>query len=229
MKLRVLGCSGGIGGRHRTTSFLVDDDVLVDAGTGVGDLSLEELAQIDHVFLTHSHLDHVACIPFLLDTVGNRRTKPVLIHALEETIYTLATHLFNWKLWPDFTQIPTVGAPFMRYQPLSMGERVALGDRRFHVLPANHVVPACGYRLESTQGSLVFTGDTAECEALWEQLDGVPNLRYLIIETAFAIADKDLAAASKHLTPDSLARELTKLRSSPDILVTHLKPGEGQA
>ena len=44
MKLRVLGCSGGIGGRHlRTTSLLVDNDILIDAGTGVGDVSLAEL------------------------------------------------------------------------------------------------------------------------------------------------------------------------------------------
>ena len=41
MKFRVLGCSGGIGARARTTSFLVDDDVLLDAGTGVEDLSID--------------------------------------------------------------------------------------------------------------------------------------------------------------------------------------------
>jgi phosphoribosyl 1,2-cyclic phosphodiesterase len=78
MRLRVLGCSGGIGGRHlRTTSFLADSDILIDAGTGVGDLTLAELSQVDHIFVTHSHLDHVASIPFLVDTVGGMRTKPI--------------------------------------------------------------------------------------------------------------------------------------------------------
>ena len=72
MKLRVLGCSGGIGGRHlRTTSFLVDHDILLDAGSGVAELSVGELAAIDHVFLTHAHLDHVLALPLMI--VGHLR------------------------------------------------------------------------------------------------------------------------------------------------------------
>ncbi|HVJ12663.1 MAG TPA: MBL fold metallo-hydrolase, partial [Burkholderiales bacterium] len=87
MKLRVLGCSGGIGGRHlRTTSFLLDGDILIDAGTGVGDLTLAELSQIDHIFVTHSHLDHVASIPFLVDTVGGMRSKPLTVYTTQPTI-----------------------------------------------------------------------------------------------------------------------------------------------
>jgi len=80
MKLRILGCSGGIGGRHlRTTSMLLDNDILIDAGTGVADLSLTELSLIDHIFLTHSHLDHVASIPFMVDTVGGMRDQPLTL------------------------------------------------------------------------------------------------------------------------------------------------------
>ena len=96
MKLRVLGCSGGIGGRHlRTTSFLLDSDILIDAGTGVGDLTLAELSQIDHIFVTHSHLDHVTSIPFLVDTVGGMRDKPLIVHASRATTQILRNHLFN--------------------------------------------------------------------------------------------------------------------------------------
>src|SRR6185312_16450709 len=103
MIIRILGCSGGIGGKHlRTTSMLVDDDVLIDAGTGVGDLTLAELTAIDHVFLTHSHLDHTVSIPFLVDTMSGTRTTPLEVHALPETIEVLARHIFNWKVWPDF-------------------------------------------------------------------------------------------------------------------------------
>ena len=80
MKLRVLGCSGGIGGDAQTTAMLLDDDILIDAGTGVGNLSMEEMVKIDHIFLTHAHLDHVAFIPFLVDTVGYLRTRPIIIH-----------------------------------------------------------------------------------------------------------------------------------------------------
>ena len=106
MKLRVLGCSGGIGGDLRTTSLLLDDDVLIDAGTGVGDLTIEQLARIDHIFLTHSHLDHVTSIPFIVDTVGWMRDLPLTVHATQATLEILRQHLFNWKLWSDFTQIP---------------------------------------------------------------------------------------------------------------------------
>ena len=99
MRLRVLGCSGGIGGRHlRTTSFLVDHDVLIDAGSGLGDLPLAELTQIDHIFVTHSHLDHVTSIPFLVDTVGGMRSKPLTLYTTSATIEILKNHLFNWAI-----------------------------------------------------------------------------------------------------------------------------------
>src|ERR1700704_137755 len=102
MKIRVLGCSGGIGGGLRTTSFLVDEDVLIDAGTGVGDLSLAELTLIDHIFVTHSHLDHVNSIAFFLDSVGSLRPQPVTVYATAPTIATLKKHPFNWHIWRDF-------------------------------------------------------------------------------------------------------------------------------
>src|SRR5438045_1003394 len=115
MKLRILGCSGGIGGRHlRTTSMLLDNDVLIDAGTGVSDLSLTELSMIDHVFVTHSHLDHVTSIPFMVDTVGGMRDRPLTVHALPETVEVLRNHLFNWSIWPDFTQIPSIENPLLK-------------------------------------------------------------------------------------------------------------------
>jgi ribonuclease BN (tRNA processing enzyme) len=227
MQLRVLGCSGGIGGSLRTTSFLVDHDVLIDAGTGVGDLTLAELKQIDHIFVTHSHLDHVAFIPFLVDTVGGMRSAPVMVHATQETIDILRAHLFNWKLWPDFTQIPTPQAPYLRFVPFGLGETVELQGRKFRSLPANHVVPAVGFHLDSGSGSLVFTGDTTVCDALWEQVNRIDNLSYLLIETAFSNAERDLAAASKHLTPDMLAQELSRLQRPARVFISHLKPGDG--
>ena len=95
MKLKVLGCSGGIGGNLHTTSLLLDHDVLIDAGTGVSELSLTELAMIDHIFVTHSHLDHIACIPFMLDTVGFMRDGPLTVYASEETLGILRQHIFN--------------------------------------------------------------------------------------------------------------------------------------
>jgi len=227
MKLRVLGCSGGIGGRHlRTTSFLLDGDVLIDAGTGVGDLTLAELSQIDHIFITHSHLDHVASIPFLVDTVGGMRSKPLIVHATRATTEILRNHLFNWAIWPDFTEIPSAAAPFLRYEELELGGSLELGGRRITSIPARHTVPAVGYHLDSGAASLVFTGDTGPNEALWKIVNRIANLKYLIIETAFSNKERQLAEISRHLCPSMLADELKKLERNAEIYITHMKPGE---
>lgn len=226
MKLRILGCSGGIGGNLRTTSLLLDHDVLIDAGTGVGDLSLAEMCMIDHVFVTHSHLDHIACLPLLVDSVGFMRDKPLVIHATDETLDILKGHIFNWEIWPDFTQIPSLHQPILRYERIALGETVDLGGRKLTPLPANHVVPAVGFHLDSGKASLVFSGDTTTCDALWNEVNRIANLEYLIVETAFSNAEKELAVVSKHLCPSLLAEELCKLKLDPRIYVTHLKPGE---
>ena len=227
MKLRILGCSGGIGGRHlRTTSMLGDHDVLIDAGTGVGDLSLTELSLVDHIFLTHSHLDHIATIPFIADTVGGMRNDPITVYAIPATLEIIRNHIFNWSVWPDFSQVPTPDKPFMRYQPISVGETVSIRGRRITALPANHTVPAVGYHVDSGNASLVFTGDTGTNDELWRIANRIENLRYLIIETAFCNREKDLAIVSKHLCPTMLAEELAKLERTVETYITHLKPGE---
>ena len=150
MRIRVLGCSGGIGGSLRTTSMLVDDDVLLDAGTGVGDLTLEQLAKIDHIFVTHSHLDHVTSIPFLVDTVCWMRGSPIMVYGIKETLDILRAHLFNWKIWPDFTQIPDGEQP-VHGLSRDRGRRDGRPARAAHSppIPANHTVPAVGYVLDS--------------------------------------------------------------------------------
>lgn len=227
MRLQVLGCSGGIGGNHlRTTSFLVDHDILVDAGTGVGDLPLAELARIDHIFVTHSHLDHVASIPFLVDTVGGMRERPLTIHATAETASILRQHLFNWLIWPDFTQIPDPARPYMQYRELQLGQRVTIDGRSFTPLPAVHTVPAIGFHIESARSSLVFSGDTGPNDDLWRVVNRIPNLKYLIVETAFSDKERALAELSKHLCPSMLGEELAKLTLTPEVWITHLKPGE---
>lgn len=228
MKLRVLGCSGGIGGELRTTSLLLDHDLLIDAGTGVSDLSINEIAQIDHVFVTHSHMDHVTSIPFIVDTVGWMRERPLTVHATRETLSILKEHLFNWKLWPDFSQIPDAKNPQMRFETIAVGAPVTLGGRTITPLPANHVVPAVGYRLDSGKATLVFTGDTTSNDALWPIVNEIASLKYLIIETALSDREHDLALRSKHLCPGLLAEELAKLKLTPEIYISHLKPRESE-
>ncbi|MGZ0020471.1 3',5'-cyclic-nucleotide phosphodiesterase [Nitrosomonas sp. wSCUT-2] len=226
MKLRILGCSGGVGSGAQTTAMLLDDDILIDAGTGVGNLSIEEMIKIDHVFVTHAHLDHVAFIPFLVDTVGSLRTKPLIVHAIEATLIVLQKHLFNWHLWPDFTKIPDADLPYMRYETLSPEQAIILNGRKIIPLPANHTVPAVGYQLDSGHASLVFTGDTTTHAAFWPIVNRIPNLKYLIIESAFCNKKRAIAIRSKHLCPSLLMEELEKLECEAEILISHLKPGE---
>lgn len=226
MKLRSLGCAGGIGGELHTTSFLVDDDILIDAGTGLGELSLEELTRVDHVFITHAHLDHIACLPIMVDSVARQRHQPLTIYTTEAIIANLKGHIFNWAIWPDFTQIPDPQTPFMRYQPICVGTPVILGARSIKAIHAEHVVPAVGYHLQSNQGSLVFSGDTTSFEQFWAYLNSIEDLRFLLIETAFQEKEKDIAIVSKHFYPSLLAAGLAKLKRPVDTFITHLKPGD---
>ncbi|MBS1140115.1 MAG: Beta-lactamase-like protein [Proteobacteria bacterium] len=227
MKLRVLGCSGGIGGRHqRTTSFLVDHDVLIDAGTGVAELSIAEMTAIDHVFLTHAHLDHIVSLPLMIDAVGDRRSKPLTVHGTQAVLDMLRQHIFNWSIWPDFSVLPSPDQPFMRFQTIETGVTVSLGGRSITAVPVDHTVPAVGYCLDSGDATLVFSGDTGPCDAFWQALNGLGNLRHLIIECAFSNQEQGLAAMSKHYCPALLATELRKLDHPCEIFITHLKPGQ---
>lgn len=229
MRVEILGCSGGIGGNGmRTTSLLIDDDILIDAGTGVGDLPLTRLAQIDHVFITHAHLDHIACLPLMIDSVGDMRSTPLTMHATAATMEIIRKHIFNWHIWPDFSVIPTAEQPFLRFATIEPGQTVTLGQRSITPLPALHTVPAVGYHLRNAASgaSLAFTGDTTVCPALWPALNQIDQLRYLIIEAAFADCERELALLSKHLCPALLLAELQHLQAQPEVLVTHAKPGQ---
>lgn len=228
MRVRVLGCSGGIAKDCRTTSFLLDHDLLVDAGTGVGDLTLDEMARIDHVLLTHAHLDHVAALPLMIDGVAAQRSKPVQVHALQATIDALKSHIFNNIIWPDFSRIPTPATPYISFHPLALGQIVELAGKRVEVLPALHTVPAVGYAVAGgPQGSWVFTGDTAHHPALWQRLNRI-DVAMLVIEMAFSDHDAGLAQRSLHLCPQSLAQGLACIepgRNYP-IYFAHLKPAQ---
>jgi len=232
MQIRVLGCSGSIAAGSRTTSFLLDDNVLIDAGTGVGDLTLDELSRIDHIFITHSHLDHVLAIGLLADSVTRRRRAaarpPVVVHALAATIAALRLHVFNGVIWPDFTQLPDPVNPVLRLEALVVGEVLQVGRRSVEVLSACHTVPAVGYAIHGSTGAWVFTGDTGPNPALWQRLRSLP-VAALVIETAFRDDEFALARISQHLCPQQLQAELDCMPGSADVYITHIKPGEVDA
>jgi len=223
----VLGCSGAIAKDSRTTSFLIDGDLLVDAGTGVGDLSLEEMRGVRSVLLTHSHLDHVAALPLMVDSIAAALNEPIHVYALPGTIAALKAHIFNNVIWPDFSRIPTPQSPFVSFHEIQTGQILQLHGKSVEVLPAVHTVPACGFAVGAGQGHWVFTGDTERNPAFWRRVNQM-EVAALVIETAFSNREKDLAQRSLHLSPCALAEELDCIDTTKHfpIFITHTKPAE---
>ncbi|HEX9427672.1 MAG TPA: 3',5'-cyclic-nucleotide phosphodiesterase [Candidatus Polarisedimenticolia bacterium] len=225
MKLRILGSDGGIGGHRRTTALMVDEDVLIDAGSGVGDLALEEMAGIRKVLLTHAHLDHVAGLLLLLDTVQPKKARPIVTHGLAATLEALSRHMLNDEVWPDFRRIPSADDPTVVLEDMSPG--VALSDRGrlFTMIEVCHSVPAVGYLISGPGGAFAFSGDTSRCEGFWRALNETRRLDLLIVEVSYPDSHADLAMKSGHYHPTSLAQDLERLVHRPEIRLTHLKPG----
>ena len=233
MIVQVLGCSGSIAAGCRTTSFLLDEDVLIDAGTGVGDMPLDALARIEHILVSHSHLDHILSIGLLADSVMRERRAtprpPIQVHALPETLAALRAHIFNGVIWPDFTRLPSAEQPMLSLVPIAVGEVLVLNGKRVEVLSASHTVPAVGFAVDGgAAGWWVFTGDTGPNPALWERLAQM-RVAHLVIETAFSDEERHLARISRHLCPAALGHELQHLSGSVDVHITHIKPGEREA
>lgn len=227
MKVRVLGCSGAIARDCRTTSFLIDANVLIDAGTGVGDLTLDEMRRIDHVFLSHAHLDHVAALPLMVDAVAALRDTPLQIHALAGTIEALKAHVFNDLIWPDFSRIPSAQAPFIRFHEIRVGDAVTVAGKTVTALPAEHTVPAVGYAVSAGGAPWIYSGDTGRNAAFWRHVNQL-DPAMLVIETAFSRREWELAELSQHLSPDVLADEVAQIAPGKrfPIYIMHTKPAE---
>lgn len=204
MLVEILGCSSGITGDLRTMCLLVDQDILVDAGSGTGELSLEQAIGINTLFLTHSHIDHCGFLPLLADAAGNFRGTPLNVYALPETISAIKRNIFNGEIWPDYTALPTSERPYITFTPIRLGETVDMNGRKFTPMPTRHSVPCVGYRLDSGEASLVYSGDTTFCEDFWHQLNHIHNLEYLLIETTFLNHNASGAQRSGHMTAELL-------------------------
>lgn len=226
MVIDVLGCSAGLGTPRRTTSLLLDGRILIDAGTGVGDLSRAQLLAVQQVFLTHSHLDHCCLLPMLVDAGAGKRAGSLPVHALPQTLATLQECMFNNRLWPDYTRLPDLDTPFARLLPLAVGQSLTFDSLQISVLPARHSIPAVGYLLADGDAAFAFSGDTALHLPFWQTLAAEPRLRYVMVEATYANARQAEAGRYGHLCAAELARGVSLLSPDVEILISHLEPGD---
>jgi ribonuclease BN (tRNA processing enzyme) len=225
VKLTVLGCHGGELPTCRTTCFLVDDVLALDAGALTSGLPLDDLCRVDDIILSHSHFDHVKDLPLLADLVVGRRDKPVTIHASREGAHNLRENMFNGALWPDFTKIPTRKNPVLAIKSFRAGSAFTVGKYRVQTVPVSHPVESCGFVISSGKSALGMSGDTGPTDKLWELLNGAKHLKALLLETSFPNRLQKLADISGHLTPQTLERELGKFsRNGAQVFLYHLKP-----
>jgi len=223
MKINVLGCSGGIGKDLKTTTFCVDDSLVIDPGTGLELMELDQMLAIRGIVITHAHLDHIIGLPLMLATIFDQHQHSIPVYALPDVIDALKTHIFNWTVWPDYTQLPK-DKPIIELHTLKPGDQITLEGKTITMLPAVHPTPTAGYLLDDGQTRFAFTGDTGCNDALWPILNQhQPDL--LIIDVSFTDDVSELARLSGHLTPSQLADQLSQFEHPAKIRITHMKPG----
>ena len=223
MKLRVLGSAGAEFPDFRPPAFLVDDHLLLDAGTIGSVLSEEEQWGLENILITHSHLDHIRAIPALADNIILKNIgHTVAVHGTRDVITAMKDHLFNGVIWPDFTHIPTPEHPVLTFQEIEIGRSFTVADYTVRAVEVNHTVPAVGYIISNNGTTLAYTGDTGPTEAIWRYVSGID---VLIVEVSFPNSMESLALLTRHLTCSLLRSELEKIGTLPRrILITHPKP-----
>lgn len=224
MKLRVLGCFGAEMPGYKVTSFLINEDTLLDAGTVVSSLTIEEQAKIKNIIISHTHLDHIKDILFLADNmIGKGGT--INIISAPFVLDSLKSHILNDAIWPDFTMLPTIADAVLKLVPAEVGVELSLGDITIKPIQVNHTVPAVGYIIKNKNSAFVYTGDTGPTDEIWEEAKKEPNLKFAIIEASFPNNMEKIANASRHMTSFDLAGEVKKLgKSDITVYVTHMKP-----
>ena len=224
--IKILGAYGAKTLDTAMTCIQVENDITIDAGNIM--LSLGDKAKnINHIFLSHTHLDHIADIPFLIDTFFDSRTQPLTIYGLEESIINLKKHIFNWEIWPDFSQIPLPDTDIFSivFKVINVNEEITLSNTTLKAVKTEHTNSSCGYVITKNNSSVFFTADTYKCPNIWNEINNNKTIKSLIIDISFPSSMEQLAYNSKHSTPKLLHEELIHLkRDDVKIFINHLKP-----
>jgi len=225
MKLRILGASGAEFPGQNPPGFLLDDSVLLDAGTIGAVLDEKEQYAIRHILLTHAHLDHIRGIPSLADNIIlKNKDHTVIIHGIESVLFALMDNLLNDVVWPDFTKIPSEDDPVLRVSPITVGKPFRVNSYSVTAYTVNHSVPAVGFVVENSEGRrLLYTGDTGPTDEIWEATN--KTIHAAIIEVSMPDSMEEMAIMTGHLTARLLGIEISKMKNIPEkIYITHPKP-----
>lgn len=226
MQLRVLGCHGGETPKHRTSSFLLGDEVAIDAGAITSMLSLDEQTRIRSVLVSHPHMDHVRDLATLADNRCQQGGATLDIVGVPATIDALRKHFFNDIIWPDFTRIDSKEGPTVRFVEVQPNQVSNVDGYEVTPVMVNHTVDTSAFIVRRGEASIVYGGDTGPTDELWTHVNALDDLQALMVEVSFPIDQAELAHNSRHLTPETLASELDKLEQSDElpVLLYHIKP-----
>lgn len=210
---------------QRLTCFLIDDCVAVDAGSIAIALSNEQRATVRDIIVTHPHMDHIASLPIFIDDLYPSLKEPMRVHATAQVIELLERDIFNWNVYPRFSELTNNYGPVMEYVPIPIGTPFKVAHLDVLAVPVNHIVPTIGLVVSDGQRTVAFSSDTAETEEFWKIVNETNGLDALLIEASFPNRLAKLADVSRHFTPASLGQELKKLNHNGlDIMAVHLKP-----
>jgi len=210
---------------QRLTCFLIDDCVAVDAGSLGIALTSDQRSKVRNIIVTHPHMDHIASLPIFIDDLYPTLTEPVRVHATPEVIELLERDVFNWNVYPRFSDLRNNYGSVMEYVPIPIGSAFPVAHLSVIAVPVNHIVPTVGLIVSDSSSSVAFSSDTAETDLFWDVVNDTPHLDALLIEASFPDNMAELAEVSRHFTPASLGRELKKLdHNGIDVLAVHLKP-----
>ncbi len=223
LAVRALGPYGGSAPGYRLTTFLLDGTTALDAGCLTDALPLAAQRRLKRVILTHAHFDHIASLPLLCDNLYGQR-HPLEVLAPAPVLATLSESIFNDRIWPDFTRLPSRNRPTALLRAIPVGKPFRAGSVTVTPFAVDHSVPAFGYIVAKPGRSIVFTGDTQPTDALWEATARARSLKAIFLEVSFSNTQARVARASGHFTPRLLAGELTKAPPRVPIYLYHMKP-----
>ena len=224
MLVKIIGGHGSVLPGYKSTSFLIDGKLLIDAGSVASGTGIDQQLAIEHILISHCHLDHICDLAFIVDNCCNLKKFPFTVHTSAEAKNGIMKHLFNDVIWPNFTKLPNQNNPIIQFKVVKSFEMISLGDYQVTFIPVNHPSGGHGFIIEKEDMSVVFTQDTGTTDAIWIEAKKLSNLKAIFTEISFPDHLDDLAKISFHHTPKALAQEVLKMPKEVPIYLTHIKP-----